>query len=168
MDTLRRCLSEQSGHDFFPDNFISVERVPKICQQSLGSGSSKIRAALEILCSLPLSKSSPSPFRSAKPDNESSNLEDEINTISVGCSSDNSAEQQSIQETSDVNQTEKAIVFSQWTRMLDLLEVSLKDSNILYRRLDGTMPVAARQKAVKDFNLLPEVSKYPSFFMSHY
>ncbi|KAG6384386.1 hypothetical protein SASPL_155806 [Salvia splendens] len=27
-----------------------------------------------------------------------------------------------------------------------------------YRRLDGTMPISARDRAVKDFNLLPEVS----------
>ncbi|KAJ9563119.1 hypothetical protein OSB04_008279 [Centaurea solstitialis] len=53
---------------------------------------------------------------------------------------------------------EKAIVFSQWTRMLDLLEACLKDSSIGYRRLDGTMSVVARDKAVKDFNTLPEVS----------
>nr|KYP63025.1 putative ATP-dependent helicase C23E6.02 [Cajanus cajan] len=53
---------------------------------------------------------------------------------------------------------EKAIVFSQWTRMLDLLEACLKNSSIQYRRLDGTMSVTARDKAVKDFNTLPEVS----------
>ncbi|MBA0720376.1 hypothetical protein Golax_007998 [Gossypium laxum] len=53
---------------------------------------------------------------------------------------------------------EKAIVFSQWTRMLDLFEACLKSSFIQYRRLDGTMSVASRDKAVKDFNTLPEVS----------
>jgi SNF2 family DNA or RNA helicase len=53
--------------------------------------------------------------------------------------------------------TEKAIVFSQWTRMLDMLEVPLKESGLQYRRLDGTMSVIAREKAVKDFNTLPEV-----------
>ncbi|KAF4394077.1 hypothetical protein G4B88_026046 [Cannabis sativa] len=53
---------------------------------------------------------------------------------------------------------EKAIVFSQWTRMLDLLEACLKDSSIKYRRLDGTMSVTARDKAVKDFNTMPEVT----------
>ncbi|MBA0691373.1 hypothetical protein Goari_009002 [Gossypium aridum] len=52
---------------------------------------------------------------------------------------------------------EKAIVFSQWTRMLDLFEACLKSSFIQYRRLDGTMSVASRDKAVKDFNTLPEV-----------
>lgn len=52
---------------------------------------------------------------------------------------------------------EKAIVFSQWTGMLDLLEACLKDTSIQYRRLDGTMPVTARDRAVKDFNSLPQV-----------
>ncbi|KAK9051732.1 hypothetical protein SSX86_028360 [Deinandra increscens subsp. villosa] len=53
---------------------------------------------------------------------------------------------------------EKAIVFSQWTRMLDLLEACLNKSSIGYRRLDGAMSIAARDKAVKDFNTLPEAS----------
>lgn len=52
---------------------------------------------------------------------------------------------------------EKATVFSQWTGMLDFLEVCLKDSSIGYRRLDGKMSIVARDKAVKDFNTLPEV-----------
>lgn len=52
---------------------------------------------------------------------------------------------------------EKAILFSQWTKMLDLIEACLKSSSIQYRRLDGTMTVTARDKAVKDFNTLPEV-----------
>ena len=57
----------------------------------------------------------------------------------------------------DTKMTEKAIVFSQWTRMLDLLEAHLKSSHVTYRRLDGTMSVAARDKAVNDFNTVPEV-----------
>lgn len=52
---------------------------------------------------------------------------------------------------------EKAIVFSQWTSMLDLLELSLNESLIPYRRLDGTMSLVSRDKAVKDFNTDPEV-----------
>ncbi|XP_020598613.1 helicase-like transcription factor CHR28 isoform X2 [Phalaenopsis equestris] len=159
MDTLKSCLFEQPGLDFFPDNSISAQDGSEICEEILISHSSKIKAALEILCSLPPSKTSPSLCKSAKPYNDSSVFsEDAASTISVGCSSDNSAEQQSNQQTSNVKQTEKAIVFSQWTRMLDLMEVSLKDSHILYRRLDGTMSIAAREKAIKDFNMLPEVT----------
>lgn len=51
----------------------------------------------------------------------------------------------------------KAIVFSQWTSMLDLVEDSVKNSGIRYRRLDGTMTLVARDKSVKDFNTDPEV-----------
>nr|CAB3457773.1 unnamed protein product [Digitaria exilis] len=51
----------------------------------------------------------------------------------------------------------KAIVFSQWTGMLDLLELSLNADLIQYRRLDGTMSLNSRDKAVKDFNTDPEV-----------
>ena len=46
---------------------------------------------------------------------------------------------------------EKVIVFSQWTSMLDLLEVPLKKSGFGFRRLDGTMTVAARERAITDF-----------------
>ncbi|KAK4481250.1 hypothetical protein RD792_012133 [Penstemon davidsonii] len=52
---------------------------------------------------------------------------------------------------------EKAIVFSQWTSMLDLVEMSLKNYCINYRRLDGTMSIAARDKGVKEFNTDPKV-----------
>ncbi|PWZ52052.1 Helicase-like transcription factor CHR28 [Zea mays] len=51
----------------------------------------------------------------------------------------------------------KAIVFSQWTGMLDLLELSLNINGIQYRRLDGTMSLNLREKNVKDFNTDPEV-----------
>ncbi|KAL8120583.1 helicase-like transcription factor CHR28 isoform X2 [Apium graveolens] len=52
----------------------------------------------------------------------------------------------------------KAIVFSQWTGMLDLVEKSLNQSALRYRRLDGTMTLSARDKAVKEFNNDPEVT----------
>ncbi|KAJ6813903.1 helicase-like transcription factor CHR28 isoform X1 [Iris pallida] len=52
----------------------------------------------------------------------------------------------------------KAIVFSQWTSMLDLLEFSLNNSLIQYRRLDGTMSLNSRDRAVQDFNSDPEVT----------
>ncbi|XP_076952691.1 helicase-like transcription factor CHR28 isoform X2 [Bidens hawaiensis] len=52
----------------------------------------------------------------------------------------------------------KAIVFSQWTRMLDLFEMSLNRHRIEYRRLDGSMSLASRDRAVKQFNTDPEVT----------
>ncbi|XP_024963119.1 helicase-like transcription factor CHR28 isoform X5 [Cynara cardunculus var. scolymus] len=107
--------------------------------------SSKIKAALEVLQSI------------AKPRDVA------INAGSFGspekCSSDPSGVfDKGANVKGSLVVREKAIVFSQWTRMLDLLEACLKDSSIGYRRLDGTMSVVARDKAVKDFNTLPEVS----------
>ncbi|KDO69943.1 hypothetical protein CISIN_1g001680mg [Citrus sinensis] len=52
----------------------------------------------------------------------------------------------------------KSIVFSQWTRMLDLVENSLNQHCIQYRRLDGTMSLPARDRAVKDFNTDREIT----------
>ncbi|KAI3734234.1 hypothetical protein L6452_13699 [Arctium lappa] len=51
----------------------------------------------------------------------------------------------------------KAIIFSQWTRMLDLVQMSLNQYSITYRRLDGSMSLASRDRAVKEFNTDPEV-----------
>nr|XP_043625841.1 helicase-like transcription factor CHR28 [Erigeron canadensis] len=51
----------------------------------------------------------------------------------------------------------KAIVFSQWTRMLDLVEMALNQNCIEYRRLDGSMSLVSRDRSVKEFNTDPEV-----------
>lgn len=52
---------------------------------------------------------------------------------------------------------DKVIVFSQWTSMLDLLELPFKRLRYNYRRLDGTMTIAQRERAVADFEGRPEV-----------
>lgn len=121
--------------------------------------SSKIRAALEVLQSL-------SRPQCCAPQSNSVHSMPEDTTGGLGSSScdqmkssNECPENQNVLERSSDDSVggEKAIVFSQWTRMLDLLEACLKNSSIQYRRLDGTMSVSARDKAVKDFNTLPEV-----------
>lgn len=115
--------------------------------------SSKIKAALQVLQSLPKAKSCTLSGRLSGSDDEGASPSE--NTC------DNHAGESSAHTSSKDTTTiagEKAIVFSQWTGMLDLLEACLKNSSIQYRRLDGTMSVLARDKAVKDFNTLPEVS----------
>ncbi|XP_050373282.1 helicase-like transcription factor CHR28 isoform X2 [Argentina anserina] len=52
----------------------------------------------------------------------------------------------------------KAIIFSQWTKMLDLVENALNEYCIQYRRLDGTMTLTSRDRSVKEFNTDPEVT----------
>ncbi|KAI5922278.1 SNF2 family N-terminal domain-containing protein [Camillea tinctor] len=47
---------------------------------------------------------------------------------------------------------EKIIVFSQWTLLLDLLEIPLKNElNIKYSRYDGSMTATQRDNAARDF-----------------
>ncbi|KAA8644155.1 hypothetical protein EYZ11_008489 [Aspergillus tanneri] len=47
----------------------------------------------------------------------------------------------------------KSVVFSAWTSHLDLIEIALRDNSITgYTRLDGTMSLAARGKALHEFH----------------
>lgn len=132
--TLRRCLSVDADGDS------PVPNEPRDESAVLQSRyvSSKIKSALEILNSC-ISKSQSSESRDLV-----------IYDEDVSSSAGRDFESASIAP-------EKAIVFSQWTSMLDLVEMSLKNNHISYRRLDGTMSIAARDKAVKDFNTDPEV-----------
>ncbi|TKY59320.1 SWI/SNF-related matrix-associated actin-dependent regulator of chromatin [Spatholobus suberectus] len=158
--TLNNCLSDQ-GCDNSPGCSGSEVEEFEPWSQSQPYDSSKIKAALEVLKSLcnPQCYTSKS-ISEQKEDNDCSGNPSNANNEK---SFKDSPESQNLSENRSSNDSvtvvgEKAIVFSQWTRMLDLLEVCLKNSSIQYRRLDGTMSVAARDKAVKDFNTLPEVS----------
>lgn len=155
---LKSCLSEEPSRDGTPDSSGS--------EASWGPSfdSSKIKAALKVLQSL--SKPKPTTNDVATLPKKSPDL-----AILPKKSPDPFAMEEGESNT-DVENTdlvegsnelvkvagEKAIVFSQWTRMLDLLETGLKNSSIQYRRLDGTMSVLAREKAVNDFKTLPEVT----------
>lgn len=133
--TLRRCLSIDADGD----NPVPYEPGDESVVLQRNYVSSKIKSALEILKSHCISKS------------QSSDPHDLVRYDGDGLLSDGH-----IYESASIA-PEKAIVFSQWTGMLDLVEMSLKNSRISYRRLDGTMSIAARDKAVKDFNTDPEV-----------
>ncbi|KAL2467254.1 SNF2 domain-containing protein/helicase domain-containing protein/zinc finger protein-related [Abeliophyllum distichum] len=151
--TLRIALSDGSSKSNINGSSSSEEaQVSEPSSLRCPYDSSKIKAALEVLLSL----SKPQDCTSRTSSSESSvgasfseNLPGKVNESPdmSGCSN-----------TSVKVVGEKAIVFSQWTRMLDLLESCLRDSSIQYRRLDGTMSVSARDKAVKDFNTCPEVT----------
>ncbi|KAL4368957.1 hypothetical protein GQ457_05G029520 [Hibiscus cannabinus] len=148
-------LSEQPGQDKPRD--CSGSKVVELigpCSEDGLCDSSKIKAALKVLKSL--AKPQDNRLRTSGCSEGSSDLHSED---SLNCLPDEKdlVMGESLNDSCNVP-GEKAIVFSQWTRMLDLFEAGLKSSSIQYRRLDGTMSVAARDKAVKDFNTLPEVS----------
>ena len=44
-----------------------------------------------------------------------------------------------------------SIIFSFWTTTLDLAEIALKEVQIPYTRVDGTMPAKQRQLALESF-----------------
>ena len=50
----------------------------------------------------------------------------------------------------------KAVVFSEWTRMLNLIELLLKKRGIPFVRLEGKVPQKKRQQLVNEFQLNPD------------
>ncbi|KAM0314130.1 hypothetical protein ACHAO8_004916 [Botrytis cinerea] len=46
---------------------------------------------------------------------------------------------------------EKSVVFSYWTKTLDLVQMMLSDQGIRYTRIDGTMPLSRRNEALGAF-----------------
>ncbi|KAG0252829.1 hypothetical protein BG011_006717 [Mortierella polycephala] len=52
----------------------------------------------------------------------------------------------------------KSVVFSQWTSMLDLIEDGLRENNIHFTRLDGTMQRNDRTLAMTRFKERPDIS----------
>lgn len=56
------------------------------------------------------------------------------------------------------DRTEKTIIFSQWTSMLDLLEVPIFRKGWKYRRYDGSMTSTERNDAILEFTDDPEIN----------
>lgn len=155
--TLKTSLSDHLDCDSSP-NSSELFNTPELRAESLSFDSSKIKAALEILQSLSQPKYSASKRSCRKSTDDFSNCPESASDSNLGVESNiHDKNHLDTLKTSSSQAGEKAIVFSQWTRMLDLLEDRLQHSSIQYRRLDGTMSIVARDKAVKDFNNLPEV-----------
>lgn len=57
----------------------------------------------------------------------------------------------------DAAEGEKIIIFSQWTSLLDLLEIDVDGKHYGYRRYDGSMNAKQRGDAVEDFKTKPSV-----------
>ncbi|XP_055806577.1 helicase-like transcription factor CHR28 isoform X1 [Solanum dulcamara] len=133
--TLKKCVTGDVNGD--PSSFSEFDE-KSIMENEYSS--SKIRTAIEILESCCKSKD---PY-----------LESDILVQCNGDSSNLGERDSELQSKGPI----KAIVFSQWTGMLNLVERALNQSGFRYERLDGTMSLAARDRAVKEFNTNPEVT----------
>ena len=49
------------------------------------------------------------------------------------------------------DETEKILIFSQFTSLLDLMEVPIEQEGFVYRRYDGSMNANARNESILDF-----------------
>ncbi|WJX21628.1 Helicase-like transcription factor chr28 [Trifolium repens] len=148
--TLRSCISDELGGSSSGNSSL----VDYSLVQNSDYSSSKIKAVLEVLqssCKLktPLLNSSEG-NRGSLPSDDS-DIEDFDSDVKV------------IKHTTKYSECTtggplKAIIFSQWTSMLDLVETAMEQSGVKYRRLDGRMTLTARDRAVKDFNSDPEIT----------
>lgn len=55
---------------------------------------------------------------------------------------------------------EKVLIFSQFTRMLDILEMVMSTLDVSYVRLDGETKVLERQNVIDDFNESEDISVF--------
>eukprot|EP00053_Salpingoeca_punica_P018186 m.177383 g.177383 ORF g.177383 m.177383 type:complete len:597 (-) comp17379_c3_seq4:437-2227(-) len=62
-----------------------------------------------------------------------------------------------IQAMVQADSTDKCVVFSQWTAMLDLVEIAFAKTGINYVRLDGSMSQAQRVRVLDDFKKDPSI-----------
>ncbi|VDN31544.1 unnamed protein product, partial [Cylicostephanus goldi] len=51
-----------------------------------------------------------------------------------------------------IEKGDKLLIFSQFTSMLDILEVYMRIRGYAYKRLDGSTPVMERQEMINEFN----------------
>ncbi|TYI37251.1 hypothetical protein ES332_A03G199700v1 [Gossypium tomentosum] len=149
--TLRICIAD--GHN---GSLVHPQFENSVILQDEYS-SSKIKTVIEILKSKCLLKNSSLESQSAIGCSETS-LSSEQTYTETDHSGIRVVKRTTVYSNSLADRPMKAIVFSQWTRMLDLVEHSLRTHSINYRRLDGTMSLAARDRNVKDFNNDPEVT----------
>ncbi len=64
-----------------------------------------------------------------------------------------------VDELKNIIPNHKALVFSQFTGMLDLLEISFNKNQIPFCRLDGSTPIAKRQEIVDSFQQIDSIEK---------
>ncbi|KAF2842679.1 hypothetical protein M501DRAFT_1021205 [Patellaria atrata CBS 101060] len=83
-----------------------------------------------------------------KPRPECPEQEEETSDIDTETSSSKVEALMSVLKASQDNKGTKTVVFSQWTKFLNMVEPHLTDAGIIFTRIDGTMPPVARDSAI--------------------
>lgn len=151
--TLKSCVADDLGCSSSQD-----KGHDKAVFQNGEFSSSKIKAVLDILQSLS-NQGSPNSTQNGQMASSSQQPyddDDDDDDVTI-------VEKPSLQSTPSNQGPIKTIIFSQWTGMLDLVELSLIENSIEFRRLDGTMSLIARDRAVKEFSNDPDVSRMHIF-----
>ncbi|CAH2053259.1 unnamed protein product [Thlaspi arvense] len=139
---LRNCITNDIGCSSSHD-----KGVDRSFFQETEFTSSKIKAVLDILQSLSKQDSRNSAQHGQMPSSSQPYDDDDVSIV----------EPMTLHPSSPSQRPIKTIVFSQWTRMLDLVELCFYENGIEFRRLDGTMSLTARDRAVKEFSNDPDV-----------
>ena len=63
-----------------------------------------------------------------------------------------------------VSEGHRMLIFSQWTSIMDILELLMESLGLFFLRLDGSTTVSERQELIDTFNNEPK--KYPVFLLS--
>ncbi|KAH1115334.1 hypothetical protein J1N35_008712 [Gossypium stocksii] len=150
--TLRGCLAGDLNSSSSHPQFF---RKSVILQDDYSS--SKIQAVLEILQSKCLLKNS-SPESPSSIGSSEAPFSSEQTFKETGHSGGRAVKHTTVYSNLPADGPIKAIIFLQWTGILNLVEHSLRHHGINYRRLDRTMTLTARDRNVKDFNSDPEVT----------
>ena len=152
---------------------LSEEDVCPVCKQKLSAELVFSRPVLRLCLSDELNSyattscSAPADESSAEADEESSICEKSyisskvqaaVDTLNKIFSTHALTDSDTIESSPSEIAPPKAIVFSQWTGMLDVLELSLNSNLINFRRLDGSMSLDVRGAAVEEFKTDPEVT----------
>lgn len=148
--TLRSCLT-----DSVDDSSTSSRSFDKSILMQHDYTSAKIKAVLEILQTYCLGNADDAEIHKDTECDKDGSSDCEV--MEVSQSGVKVAKHTTVHSSTPSDGPVKAIIFSQWTGMLDLVESNLNQFCIQYRRLDGRMSLAARDRAVKDFNSDPEV-----------
>ncbi|CDY36065.1 BnaC03g41330D [Brassica napus] len=147
-----QCVSEHINGD---ENVCPVRR----CREDFGRDVVFSKSALRSSTTNDLgSSSSQNKSFSQKSEFSSSKIKAVLDILqSLSKQGRRNSEPTTLHSSSPIQGPIKTIVFSQWTGMLDLVEISFIENGIEFRRLDGTMSLLARDRAVKEFSKDPDV-----------